>query len=87
MAKTLAEYSEDVPSYALSYIINGDASGIEDEDQENAAAWMEWFTSKAKELGGSVVYSPTEDTYCFCSCPAFGLACETTKVDVLIIGH
>lgn len=82
---TLAEYSEDVPNYALSYIINGDASGIDDNDQENADAWMEFFEDKAKELGGAVIYSVTEDTNDFCNNPAFGLACDTTKVDVLIL--
>ena len=83
--QTVADYSEDVPNYALSYIINGDASGIDDDDQENADDWMQFFEDKAKELGGTVTYSVTEDTNDFCSHPAFGLACDTTKVDILIL--
>lgn len=83
--QTVAEYSEDVPNWALSYIINGDASGLESDEVAMVDEWMEFFSDKAKELGGNVVYSTTDDTNDFCSHPAFGLGCDTTKTDVLIL--
>jgi len=83
--ETVAEYSEDVPNWALSYIVNGDASGLESDETAMVDEWMAFFSEKAKELGGNVVYSTTDESDDFCSTPAFGLACDTTKTDVLIL--
>lgn len=83
--KTLAEYQEQVPNYALSYLINGDSSGIDDEDVRNADMWLDGYNQIADDLGGNVVLSVTDETNAFCRNPAFGLACDTTTVDVLIL--
>lgn len=75
----MIDYVQDnVPAYALSYLVNGDASGMEDEDQANADAWMEYCQNKmAKDYPGlacNLIVSDAEPS--FVHHPAFGLACE-----------
>ena len=63
---------QEVPSYALPAIINGDLSGIEDaEDEKNIRAFMD------KNAGYIFDVKPNSEG--FVSSPAFGLAtdCET----------
>ena len=68
--------TEHVPSYALSAIINGDFSGIDNEDDErDIRAFME-------ETKGMIL-SPREEQASFNSSPAFGLATDCVPVDVV----
>lgn len=62
---------EKIPEYMMPYFINGDESGIEEEDIQNAKDWM-------KESGVQEVTLPSDEDYqpYFCSSPAFGLACD-----------
>jgi hypothetical protein len=90
--KTLAEYQDDVPTWALCSIYNGDDSGLEDEEIEQVNRWCKQWQDKAAELGGHVVYSTEKDddgndiTDEFNHNPAFGLACSTESTVILILG-
>lgn len=90
--KTLAEYQDDVPTWALSAIYNGDDSGLENEEIEQVNRWCKQWEDKAAELGGWVVYSTEKDdegndiTDEFNRNPAFGLACATESTTILILG-
>lgn len=89
--KTLGEFKEDVPDWALSYIHNGDASGLEDGEQKMVDEWMAYYQAKAEAVGGHLIFSSVNDedgdpvTNEFNSNPAFGLACgtETTLISIL----
>ena len=68
--------TKQVPSYALSAIINGDFSGIDNEDDErDIRAFME-------ETKGMIL-SPREEEASFNSRPAFGMATDCVPVDVV----
>lgn len=83
--KTIAEYTDlQVPSYALSYLVNGDASGLEDEDKQNIDAWFKQFKDEAKAVNGHVIFNPDTDSIGFVHCPEFGLACDCATSTVLI---
>lgn len=62
---------EKIPTYALPYLINGDAEGLNDIDMLNINEWLE--NSGVKE-----VICPTDEEYSpyFTGYPAFGLATE-----------
>ena len=84
--KTISEYKDmRVPTYALSYLVNGDASGLEDNDQTNIDKWFEQFATEAKNCGGQVIFStPDNGEPYFSHCPEFGLACDVEDCTVLI---
>lgn len=67
---------ENVPTWALPYLVNNDPTGLTDED---AAMVDEW----AQQFGPSASFSPTEDEPGFTPYPAFGLACNTVDVNVI----
>ena len=76
----IIDYIEDnCPDYVLSYIVNGDASGIEDEDKENCDAWL---AGLAKEMARDYPGLSTDLVFddeaepSFRPYPAFGLACN-----------
>ncbi len=95
--ETISEYNDlRVPDYALSYLINDDASGIDDSDIELIDNFMNQFYDEAKENDGSVIFSTSEvidddgevleyqEPY-FCSSPEFGLPCSVVDCTVLIV--
>lgn len=61
--------TEQIPSYALPYLINGDASGLTDEDIEEIDNWVQ-------QNGISNVCQPEEEYPYFCTHPAFGKAAD-----------
>jgi hypothetical protein len=76
----IIDYIEDsIPDYALSYLVNGDASGIEDEDKE---ACDDWLKSRMEKLnrdypGLEVELVMRDDGEGgFSHSPAFGPACN-----------
>ena len=65
------ERVEDVPDWAVNYLMYGDDSGLDEEDLEEVDAWM-------KANGYSDLVDTEEGTENeFCSYPAFGKACAT----------
>ena len=78
-------YQENLPNYCLSYLINGDESGLNDEDIKNTDDFMQQFYDEASELNGSVVVDVKSDEYSFNPFPAFGLACDTYECNINIL--
>lgn len=67
----------DFPEWALPYLVNGDASGLEDSDLLLVG---EWLQGMLEEGYSGLDYEVTEDRNEFCPHPEFGLACSTVKV-------
>lgn len=72
--------TEKIPTWSLCYIINGDTSGLTDEEIRTIDHWY-------KEMGVQVV-SPVMDDECgthpyFSRYPAFGLPTEVVDCDIL----
>ena len=82
MVKT---YTEEIPNYALSYLVNEDTSGLEDKDIENIDRYMEQFHNEAKALGGYVVIDILNEDSGFTWDPAFGSACDCCECNINII--
>ena len=76
------QYEYTFPAYALSALINGDYSGLEEGDEKNLNEFLkrehyvdDWDI-KRNDAGEPEHYG---DTY-FSSCPEFGLACDCVDV-------
>ncbi len=75
--KTVIEYDElRVPAYALSYLVNGDASGLPDEDREAIDHWFAYYHKEALAVGGTALFVPGSAEASFTWRPAFGKACD-----------
>lgn len=79
------QQDEMIPTYALSYLVNGDDSGLEPEDKKIIDSFMEPWYEEAEDRGGSVVISPSEEEPHFTWNPAFGLACEVVRTTILVL--
>lgn len=78
MEKTI----EKIPTLSLCYLVNGDASGLTEEELQTIDRWY-------KDMGVQVV-SPVMDSECnlqpyFSPCPAFGLPTEVVDCDIFYI--
>jgi hypothetical protein len=78
-------YQEDLPDYSLSYLINGDSSGLDDEDIRNIDEFMEYYYNLAEDLNGNVVIDIISDESFFTNSPAFGLACNCYESNINIL--
>jgi hypothetical protein len=77
--KIINHISARVPTYALSYLVNGDASGLEAAEQSAADTWLAECTENLLAAHpGATVELVTRDGAegSFTSSPAFGLACD-----------
>ncbi len=85
--KTLKEYDElAIPSWALSYLVNNDATGLSDEDQAQVDSFMQGFYDEAKTLNAHVMLADDADGgEFFCTAPEFGLACNCVEAKILIL--
>lgn len=74
--------TEKIPTWALCYFINGDASGLTDEDIAIADKWCEVNNVTA------VCTPDTQEGECspyFTHCPAFGLPSDVIDCQVMIL--
>lgn len=74
--------TEKIPTWALCYLINGDASGLTDEDIAIADKWCEVNNVT------SVCAPDTQEGECspyFTHCPAFGLPSDVVDCQVMIL--
>ena len=72
---------QNVPSYALSAIINGDFSGIDsEEDEKNIRDFMN------REYYKGAVFIPRDEQASFTTATAFGPATDCVTVDILRTG-
>jgi hypothetical protein len=85
--KTLKKYDElAIPSWALSYLVNNDATGLSDEDQAQVDSFMADFEAGAKSLNAHVMFADdAENGEFFCTAPEFGLACNCVEAKILIL--
>ena len=72
--------TEKIPTWSLCYLVNGDASGLTDEELQTIDRWY-------KDMGVQVV-SPVMDDECgtqhyFSHYPTFGLPAEVVDCDIL----
>lgn len=82
--KTIESHEEQVPTWALCYIINGDGNeDFTDEDQAEVDEWIQAHEEAAKAAGALfVIYDAMGETDEFTRWPAFGLAGQTELVRV-----
>jgi hypothetical protein len=84
--KTVIEYDElHVPDWALSYLVNGDASGLSVREQAQVDVWFRKFVLEATEQGAHAVFCVGEGEAYFRHIPAFGLACDVIDCSVKIM--
>lgn len=84
---TVRQYDNlKIPDYALSYLINGDSSGLEENDIHAIDLYMRDFYNMVG-AGESLIFSTMEDDFHpeFCWRPAFGLACDVVDCTILIV--
>ena len=74
-----------IPSYALSYLINGDASGLPVEDKLRIDKWYQLWQDVADRVNGTVVIAPVDDREFYTKYPEFGLPCQCTECDILVL--
>lgn len=82
--RTISEYKENIPNYAMSHLINNDSSGLNEDEIELIDKYMKQFYNEAKENSGYVIIDYTENCSNFTHFPAFGLACDTTECIIMI---
>jgi hypothetical protein len=69
----------NMPEWALSYMINGDASGLVEGEREMIDGW---YTAQRDESGHEIILNPDGEHY-FSNHPAFGLPCVCVECDVI----
>jgi len=65
-----------VPCWALSYLVNGDASGLGDSEIALVDTWWQQCAD-ALPQGASLCFDYSGEEPGFCHSPAFGLAADT----------
>jgi len=72
----LETHSCKIPTWALNYLVNGDAEGLTEEDLRLVREWeCQW--------DAPISISASGDPY-FSNCPAFGLPCDVEECEVLV---
>ena len=69
-------YKCAIPAWALGYLINGETSGLDDEDPATAKKWEESW-------GRAITVSVMDETPYFSHSPEFGKACDVEDCEVL----
>lgn len=82
--KTLSNYDVSIPSYALSYLVNNDASGIEEHEVKMIDDYMQQYYDEAEKLSAYVIFDVVSEDGHFSSSPELGLACDVYDCKILI---
>lgn len=83
---THVEYTElRIPAWALSYLVNGDDSGISAEDKATVDAYMQQYIDEAQAVSGTVIVVPGPSEPSFTWHPEFGLACDCDDSTIVIL--
>lgn len=69
--------TRQVPDWALPVLVNGEADGLSDEEEDMVNKFMEQYKG--------CIYSPRDESPSFNNSPAFGLATDTIPVDIVRI--
>ena len=85
--KTVYKESVNIPDYAMCYLVNGDSSGLNDDDITLIDTWINVYYAKAEKLQGhlNIVQLNDNDSGSFDSFPPFGLACNTFECELIIL--
>lgn len=79
---------DNFPCWALSYLINGDSSGLELGESQKVDSWCEnqvkFNTNPEKVLSHFHWDVESDITDSFTRNPAFGLACNCTQINLVI---
>jgi len=84
---TIRRYDDlRIPDYALSYLVNGDDSGLDEQDKKNIDSYMKNFYNvlNDEEFIIFAVNQECKESY-FTWHPAFGLACSVIDCTILIV--
>ena len=75
-----------IPYYALSYLINGDDSGLEPEDRPVIDAWLDTLPDGADfcQAEGDYYDGDYGPSPYFTQFPAFGLPCACYEVNIYV---
>lgn len=77
----MEKFVESMPIWSLCYIINGDPSGLSDDDIAQIDAFYESYKKQGLHI---CIVSPHDgDDGSFSYFPAFGLGCDVIDCDVL----
>jgi len=74
---------EEIPTWAMSMIINGDESGITEEDRVAVQAWVDFWAEKRAESWHVSVPNDAEPH--FCNRPAIGLPCDCLTCEIVMM--
>ena len=81
--KTIEHDIVKIPTYALPLIVNGDNTGIAEDDMENILSFLNGLQDHADEINCMFDLFPIDDTEYFSSTPAFGLPCMVEDYKLL----
>jgi len=81
----IAQYEVKLPVDYVSYLINGDSSGIEDSEIAEINNYMEQYYDEANDIKGHVIIDVSDEGYYFDGNPAFGLACNVVDAKIIIM--
>ena len=88
--KTLAkQQNARIPSWALSYLINGESEGLAPVDKDTVDSWWSGMVEWAESIGGQgqdIIINPVDTNEFFTWHPEFGLACTVTECDIVVLG-
>lgn len=76
-----------LPDYSLPYLINGDASGLNNTDIQRIDSYMEYYEHLAHIHTGGCVHIVLPDNFesYFSGYPDFGLACNVVDAEIWIL--
>jgi len=78
-------YEVKLPDYSLSYLINGDNSGLTPDDIATIDRYMDDYYNTALLYQGDVTVSVESEEGYFTNNPAFGLACNVYDCVIVIL--
>ena len=74
---------ENLPCWSLPMIINGDSSGLNDEEIRMVEGWINFYAERRAESWHVSVPNDAEGS--FNSRPAFGLPCDCIECDIVMM--
>lgn len=85
--KTIYERKINMPDYAMPYLINGDNSGLSDEDVQIIDRWFAKMQKIADNYESIVIIGMPEDNDegSFCAFPEFGSACNCFEITITML--
>jgi hypothetical protein len=87
--KIINRIKEHIPAYAMSYLINGDNSGLSEDEIKLIDHWYDEIIKVMLPDGSnpttSIIINPISEESFFSSRPCFGLPCDVIETDINIM--